>query len=61
MSLNNDQFYTFVKRGVILNDDPTLDLNPPPEQKMFMDKITNQINSYKFDINKDEYDELEDG
>ena len=60
MSLNNDQFYTFVKKGVLLNDESTLELNLSPDQKMFMDRITNQIKSHKFDISDDEIDEFED-
>ena len=60
MSLNNDQFNTYIKKGVILNDDSDLTINPSPAQKAFMDKITHQINSYKFQVKDDEDDEFED-
>ena len=60
MSLNNDQFNTYIKKGVVLNDDSDLSINPSPAQKAFMDKITDQINSYKFQVKDDEDDEFED-
>ena len=47
MSLNNDQFNTYITKGVLLNKDSDLSINPSPEQKANMDEITNQIKSYK--------------
>ena len=50
ISLDNKQFYTYADTGVILNEDSDLGLDPSPEQKLLMDKITNQLKSYRFDI-----------
>ena len=50
ISLNNKQFYTYADTGVILNEDSDFGLDPSPEQKLLMDKITNQLKSYRFDI-----------
>ena len=47
-----------IKKGIVLNDDSALSINPSPAQKDFMDKITNQINSYKFQVKDDEDDDL---
>ena len=35
-SLNNKQFYTCVQKGVVLNDDTELELNPSSNQIAFM-------------------------
>ena len=58
--LNSDQFNICVKKGIILNDDSELLLIPSSEQKAFMDKITNQIKSYKFEINDDDNNDFEE-
>ena len=60
MSLNNQQFFMFAKNGVILNDDSELELIPSSEQKAFMDKVTNQIKSYRLEMNDDGNDDLEE-
>ena len=60
MSLSNQQFYTFTKNGVILNDESELELSPSPEQKAFMDKITTQIRSYRLDMNDDDNNDFEE-
>ena len=60
MSLNNQQFSMLAKNGVILNDDSELELIPSSEQKAFMDKVTNQIRSYRLEINDDGNDDLEE-
>ena len=60
MSLSNQQFYTFAKNGVILNDESELELSPSAEQKAFMDKITTQIRSYRLDINDDDNNDYEE-
>ena len=58
--LNNNQFDVCVKKGITLNDDLELQLSPSSEQKAFMDKITNQIKSYKFEISDENNDDFED-
>ena len=64
ISLNNKQFYTYADTGVILNEDSDLGLDPSPEQKLLMDKITNQLKSYRFDISDvdgdDDFEEVSD-
>ena len=57
---NSDQFNICVKKGIILNDDAELLLIPSSEQKAFMDKITNQIKSYKFEISDDDNNDFEE-
>ena len=58
MSLNNDQFYSYVKKGIVLSDESELELNPTPGQKLLMDKISNEIKSHQFDIS--DVDESDD-
>ena len=59
MALNDDQFNTCVKKGVIINDDLDISLMPTPEQKLLMDKISSQLNSYKHEIDDDEEDDFD--
>ena len=58
--LNDNQFDICVKKGINLNDDLELQLSPSSEQKDSMDKITNQIKSYNFEISYDNNDDFED-
>ena len=64
ISLDNKQFYTYADTGVILNEDSDLGLDPSPEQKLLMDKITNQLKSCRFDISDvdgdDDFEEVSD-
>ena len=50
ISSNNKQFYTNVDTGVILNKDSNWGLDPSSEQTLLMEKITNQLKSYRFNI-----------
>ena len=54
MPLNNEQFNTYITKGVPLNEDSHLSINPSREQKAIMDKIINQIKSYKFEVKDDD-------
>ena len=42
-----------------MNEDSDLSINPSPEQKAIMDKITNPIKLYKFEV-KDDDDDVDD-
>ena len=54
MSLNNDQFSTYVKKGRALDEDLDITLEPSLEQQSLMDKITNKIRSYQFEVDDEE-------
>ena len=60
MSLNNDQFSTYVKKGIALDEDLDITLDPSPEQQSLMDKITNKIRSYQFEVSDEDNDDFEE-
>ena len=59
-SLNNQIFYTYLQKGVVLNDDTELELNPSPNHIAFMNKVTDQLRSFRFEENNEDSNVLED-
>ena len=60
MSLNNDQFSTYVNKGIAFDEDLDISLEPSPEQQILLDRITNEIRSYQFEVNDEDNDSFEE-
>ena len=60
MSLNNNQFSTYVNKGIAFDEDLDISLEPSPEQQILLDKITNEIRSYQFEVSDEDNDSFEE-
>ena len=48
------------KKGIALDEDLDITLDPSPEQQSLMDKITNKIRSYQFEVSDEDNDDFEE-